>query len=173
MPRTEVGYKTSNRMKNIKLLLIGLIAAFALTACGSSSNDDPEPKPSGSGEVTGEWHMISWSSLTAADIWLSIDKNGTFNLYQRVYSPQYVHLAGTYALTESTLSGRYSDNVAWGSSYQVSFYENGSQMVLTSTANGGDVSVFVKAAIPEEIKNGSLSASALQSRTGEEQPRFL
>lgn len=159
-------------MKNIKLLLIGLVAAFAFTACGSSSNDDPTPPPSGSGEVKGEWHLIAWSSLTAADVWLSIEEGGTFNLYQRVYTPHYVHLAGTYALTDGTLSGRYSDNVSWGSSYAVSFNADGSQMTLTSTANGGDVSVYVKAAIPAEIKDGSLSTSALQSR-GEEIPRFL
>lgn len=30
-------------MKNIKLLLIGLAAAFALTECGDSSKDTPEP----------------------------------------------------------------------------------------------------------------------------------
>lgn len=160
-------------MKNIKLLLIGLLATFAFTACGSSSGDEPTTPTVGSGEVKGEWHMIAWSSLTAADIWLSIDENGTFDLYQRLYTPHYVHLDGTYALTEGTLSGRYSDNVSWGSSYMVSFNGDGSQMTLTSTANGGDVAVYVKAAIPAQIKDGSLSASALESRSAEEVVRFL
>lgn len=161
-------------MKNIKLLLIGLLATFAFTACGSSSDDDPATPPTvGSGEVKGEWHMIAWSALSAADVWLSIGEDGTFDLYQRVYTPDYVHLDGTYQLADGTLSGRYSDNVAWGSSYRVSFNGDGSQMTLTSTANGGDVAVYVKAAIPAEIKDGSLSASALKSRSAEEMVRFL
>lgn len=160
-------------MKSIKLLLIGLAAAFAFTACGSSSNDDPTPPPSGSGEIIGEWHMISWSSLTAADVWLSLEQGGSFALYQRVYSPQYVHFTGSYNLTDGTLSGRYSDNVSWGNSYRVSFNADGSQLTLTSTVNGGDISVFVKAAIPAEIKNAVLSTSDLQSRAGEEFIRFL
>ena len=43
-------------MKSIKLLLIGLAAAFALTGCGDSSKDTPEPE--GDGNVVGSWHQI-------------------------------------------------------------------------------------------------------------------
>lgn len=160
-------------MKSIKLLLIGLAAAFAFTACGSSSNDEPTPQPTGSGDIIGEWHMISWSSFNAADVWLSLVRDGSFALYQRVYSPMYVHFTGSYSFTDGTLSGTYSDNVSWGNSYRVSFNADGSQMTLTSTVNGGDISVFVKEAIPQDIRNGHLSASGLQSRAGEEFIRFL
>ena len=60
-------------MKNIKLLLIGLAAAFALTGCGDSSKDTPEPE--GDGNVVGSWHLVSWSSLQSADVYLPFSES--------------------------------------------------------------------------------------------------
>lgn len=100
-------------MKSIKLLLIGLAAAFALTGCGDSK-DTPEPE--GDGSVVGSWHLVSWSTLQSADVYLSFSEAGSFQLYQRLYKPEYVHLDGTYSYDKPTLSGRYSDNTSWGSS---------------------------------------------------------
>lgn len=156
-------------MKSIKLLLIGLVAAFALTGCGDSSKDTPGPE-TGDGSVIGEWHMVSWSSLTAADIYISFSEAGSFQLYQRLYTPEYVHLDGTYTFDKPTLSGKYSDNTPWGSpSYRVSFNADGTRMTLTSTKSD-DVTVFAKAAIPAEIISDAVEASP-QSRASE--PRFL
>ena len=130
-------------MKSIKLLLIGLAAAFALTGCGDSSKDTPEPE--GDGNVVGSWHLVSWSSLQSADVYLSFSESGSFDIYQRLYKPEYVHLDGTYSYDKPTLSGRYSDNTPWGSaSYRVSFNADGTRMTLTSTSSTSDVSVFVK-----------------------------
>lgn len=141
-------------MKNIKLLLIGLAAAFALTGCGDSSKDTPEPE--GDGNVVGSWHLVSWSSLQSADVYLSFSESGSFDIYQRLYKPEYVHLDGTYSYDKPTLNGRYSDNTPWGSaSYRVSFNADGTRMTLTSTSSTSDVSVFVKAEIPSEIISGA------------------
>ena len=161
-------------MKNIRLILIGLAAAFALTGCGDSSKDTPGPGPeNGSGSVIGQWHMVSWSTLTAADIYLSLDEAGSFHLYQRLYKPEYVHYDGTYSYGDATLSGKYSDNTPWGSpSYRVSFNADGTRMTLASTADTGDTAVFVKAEIPSEIVSGALESTP-QSRSCEEMPRFL
>lgn len=157
-------------MKNIKLLLIGLAAAFALTGCGDSSKDTPEPE--GDGNVVGSWHLVSWSSLQSADVYLSFSESGSFDIYQRLYKPEYVHLDGTYSYDKPTLSGRYSDNTPWGSaSYRVSFNADGTRMTLTSTSSTSDVSVFVKAEIPSEIISGALESTP-QSRA-EDMPRFL
>ena len=153
-------------MKSIKLLLIGLAAAFALTGCGDSSKDTPEPE--GDGNVVGSWHLVSWSSLQSADVYLSFSESGSFDIYQRLYKPEYVHLDGTYSYDKPTLSGRYSDNTPWGSA---SFNADGTRMTLTSTSSTSDVSVFVKAEIPSEIISGALESTP-QSRA-EDMPRFL
>ena len=157
-------------MKSIKLLLIGLAAAFALTGCGDSSKDTPEPE--GDGNVVGSWHLVSWSSLQSADVYLSFSESGSFDIYQRLYKPEYVHLDGPYSYDKPTLSGRYSDNTPWGSaSYRVSFNADETRMTLTSTSSTSDVSVFVKAEIPSEIISGALESTP-QSRA-EDMPRFL
>ena len=96
-------------MKSIKLLLIGLAAAFALTGCGDSSKDTPEPE--GDGNVVGSWHLVSWSSLQSADVYLSFSESGSFDIYQRLYKPEYVHLDGTYSYDKPTLSGRYRNTI--------------------------------------------------------------
>lgn len=157
-------------MKSIKLLLIGLLAACACAACGSGSSEETPGPQTGGGTVVGEWHLVSWSSLSAADVYLSLAENGTFELYQRLTKPVYEHFDGTYRYADGTLSGVYGDGVAWGASYRVSFGAGGSQMTLTAGAD--DVAVFVKAAIPEEIRSGELGAKA-SARTSEEAPRFL
>ena len=69
-------------MKSIKLLLIGLAAAFALTGCGDSSKDTPEPE--GDGNVVGSWHLVSWSSLQSADVYLSFSEIGRASCRERV-----------------------------------------------------------------------------------------
>lgn len=86
-------------MKSIKLLLIGLAAAFALTGCGDSSKDTPEPE--GDGNVVGSWHLVSWSSLQSADVYLSFSESGSFDIYQRLYKPEYVHLDGHVFLRQT------------------------------------------------------------------------
>ena len=135
-----------------------------------SSKDTPEPE--GDGNVVGSWHLVSWSSLQSADVYLSFSESGSFDIYQRLYKPEYVHLDGTYSYDKPTLSGRYSDNTPWGSaSYRVSFNADGTRMTLTSTSSTSDVSVFVKAEIPSEIISGALESTP-QSRA-EDMPRFL
>ena len=50
-------------MKSIKLLLIGLAAAFALTGCGDSSKDTPEPE----GDDNTPWGSASYRVSFNAD----------------------------------------------------------------------------------------------------------
>ncbi|HUN14205.1 MAG TPA: hypothetical protein PKZ47_04145 [Alistipes sp.] len=159
-------------MKNIKWLLIALAAACLTTACGGSS-DDPGQPGNGNGNVVGEWHMLSWSSApAAADVYLSFDETGAFDLYQRYTRPTYEHFSGTYSYAGGKLSGLYSDNAAWGNSYKVTFNGDGSQMTLIGVAGTADVAVFARAPIPEEIRSGELEAAALQARS-EQTLRFL
>lgn len=161
-------------MKNIKWFLILFAAACLPASCGSDSSDDPGTGPGNeTGSVVGEWHMVSWSTLTAADIYLSFDDAGRFDLYQRLEKPTYEHFSGTYSYADGTLSGVYSDDVAWGNSYKVAFNADGSQMMLTGVNGSDGTAVFAQAAIPDEILSGELEASALQVLPADASPRFL
>ncbi|MCM1301034.1 MAG: hypothetical protein NC250_07740 [Alistipes senegalensis] len=153
-------------MKRIEFLWIVLVALFATTGCGGSSDDDPTPAPAAF-SVAGEWRLVSWSTLSTADIYASFDEAGTFELYQRLYTPEYRYLHGTYTYAKSVLDGVYSDAVAWGSAYRVSFNSDGSQMTLTAERDAADVSVFARAAIPDEVRAIKSEASAqVQTKSG-------
>ena len=53
------------------------------------------------------------------------------------------------------LSGKYSDNTPWGSSYEESFDESGNTLTLVSDPSVGEVSVYTRASIPASVKGGA------------------
>lgn len=160
-------------MKRIEFLWIVLVALFATTGCGGSSDDNPGPAPA-TFSVAGEWRLVSWSTLSTADIYASFDNAGTFELYQRLYTPEYRYLHGTYTYVDSVLNGIYSDAVAWGSAYRVSFNADGSQMTLTAEKDTSDVSVFVRATIPDEVRSAKSETSMqVQTKSGDAWLRFF
>lgn len=159
-------------MKKIEYLWIVLVALFATTGCSGSSDDDPVPAPAAF-SVTGEWKLVSWSTLSAADIYASFDEAGTFELYQRLYTPEYRYLHGTYTYVKSVLDGVYSDAVAWGSAYRVSFNADGSQMTLTAEQDTADVSVFARTMIPDEVRSAKSEISVHAQTKSGVQPRFF
>lgn len=151
---------------------LALMAGCSKSDNGGNNNNNNNNNQDGKGTVVGQWHLVSWSNLTAADVYLSFTETGAFEIYQRVYSPEYVHYDGTYAYDNGVLSGIYSDSKSWASNYNVSFNADGTQMKLTSVTSSDDVSVYEQATIPDEILSGELTSTP-QSRAGEEPFRFL
>lgn len=141
-------------MKNIKTIFFCLAAVLAFAGC-DKPNEKPTPDKT-DGSIIGQWHLVSWSTLSAADIYLSFGKDGKFNIYQRLELPTYSHYEGTYSLNGKTLTGSYSDGTAWGNaSYTVGFSDNGTKLTLTG-ATTDDVAVYAKESIPEYILSGEL-----------------
>lgn len=159
-------------MKICKIFCVALASLALLSGCSKSDDGGGNGGGNGDGSVIGQWHLVSWSALSSADVYLSFSETGAFEIYQRVYSPSYVHYNGSYSFDKGVLSGLYSDGNPWGSSYKVTFQSNGTQMTLTSATSSGDVAVFVQSTIPDEILSGDLTSSP-QSRSGEEPFRFL
>lgn len=148
-----------------KFKYIALAAMAAMLAAGCEKENKGQSAGEGSGPVAGEWHMVSWSGLTEerADVYVSFGEDGTFDLYQRVYTPYYEHYDGTYRQDGDRLSGSYSDGTPWGREYTATLPEDRSRLTLTAADDGADVSVYVPATIPEDILSGDLS---LKSGTG-------
>lgn len=157
-------------MKNIKLLLIGLIAAFALTSCDDKGNDEPAKK-----DIVGEWHMTAWSgAVPNADIYVNFKADGTFDLYQKLYTLDYEHLNGTYTYDKKTglLTGEYQDNTPWIYSYTAT--ATSTKLTLTSKESPDDISVYTKESIPSSVTTLSVfEANVLQSRGSEGRQLFL
>lgn len=150
-------------MKYIKSILVVLACGLALIGCNKSGgNSEDDVKYDGS--VVGTWHMVSWSNTEAtADIYLSIESDGTFTLYQRYTTPYYQKFEGTFSYEDSVLSGTYDDGVAWGDSYNVSFNADNTMMTMVRTSDQNDVSVYEKSEIPDEILSGMVVRSAVDA----------
>lgn len=146
-------------MRLFRYVAVCLALAVSLASC----KKEDKPSTVNDGSVTGEWRLVSWSALTSAEVYLSFKTDNTFDLYQRVYSPGFRHLAGTYSYASDVISGTYSDGLAWGSAYSVSYAGDGTQMIFTSTSDSGDVAVYEKCTIPEEVISGNLESKSFEN----------
>ena len=88
---------------------------------------------------------------------------GSFTIYQKVESVRYQKYTGSYLLQDDILSGNYSDNTPWGSSYTVTADEANNTITLTSTINTSDVSVYTRATIPESVKNDAIDMQGVRA----------
>lgn len=156
-------------MKRIKLLAVLTAAIVMLAGCGEKKG--PEAGET-DGEVAGTWKMVSWSNTSAAEVYVEFAADGSFDLYQRVFSPFYEHFEGTWSADGKTISGKYSDGKPWASTYDATFYKDGEEMQLTRTGSPEDVSVFVRGEIPGDILSGELGVKS-ESESNSSSFRFL
>lgn len=158
-------------------LLAALFVAFLVTGCGSSSDDNggggDEPAMDG-------WMLakMGGSSSVAGTVYLQLNSDNTFNLYQSIETPGYVKLTGTYSVTADskgvqTLSGVYTGQKPWKNSYQiVSLSEyNMSLKNVAEDASKQVVYDYVGVLIPDYVKDGVTGAAT--SRAEEEVEGFL
>lgn len=128
------------------MLAMGLLS-FAACNKDQSSNS--------AASVVGEWQLskidvksVSYAGQTV-EVYLSLQKEGGFELYQMVGQGRFRKFTGSWKLEGKTLSGTYASNKAWGSTYTVS--SSGDNLVLTSDVSG-EVNTYQKATIPASVK---------------------
>lgn len=156
-------------MKNTFKFLLAAFCAVSLFGCGGSDNKEtPKPSPL-NGEFVGEWKLTAWSddadgAIAAGKIqvYLQLDQNGTFTLYQNFKELGFTQLTGTYRYDDATktLSGTYTDgsvSVAWGHSYTISDLSS-SSMKLTASGKG-DVATYTKTTIPSDLVRDTTKAT--------------
>jgi hypothetical protein len=105
------------------MLLIG--ASFILAGCGNGNGDGgKENQPL---DITGTWELTGIEVTKSAqlgdetiEVVITFNADKTFTLSQIIGDGRAKDFSGTWALTETTLTGKYENGKAWGSSYQVS-----------------------------------------------------
>ena len=151
----------------MKKHIYSLFAAALLVFCAGCSNDDDGPAISDKG-VVGEWHLTSWNHETPADfdVYVQFGADGKFDIFQKVETSAYVRYSGRFAASDSRLSGRYSDGVAWSTDYTFELSDNGDTLTMTSATEGAEVSVYTRTPIPEEVLRECLEAASRASTCG-------
>lgn len=133
-----------------------------LCACGGDSKTEipmPTPPPldpqPAEGirvkDFAGEWHLTQWSvdSEFGKEVYLRLDEDLTFVLYQNIVSHGFRQFPGTFSFdaASATVSGRYDDGTPWGNSYAISDL---TEKTMKWTATGtNDVSTYTREAIPD------------------------
>ena len=115
----------------INILLIG--AALILSSCGEGS------KESKALDITGTWELTDIEITKAAqlgsekiEVTIIFNSDKTFSLSQTLGSGIPKEFSGTWQLTGTTLTGKYANGKAWGSTYEVAV--NGTEMFMTEKA---------------------------------------
>ena len=134
---------------NMKKLLYILTAVVVLASCGKNGDD----KLTLEQKVCTEWH--STQLPVSGDIYIDLNDDKTFELYQQIGEGAYRLYRGTWNLEGDLLTGRYNDGEDWACAYTVVIADK--TMTLTSSNDAAEESTYVKAGIPASVKESCVT----------------
>jgi hypothetical protein len=137
--------------------IISGLAIIIMTAVSCEKIDDG--KPTIASKLVGEWHFIGMRADGAMlkpeiDIYLSINSDCTFELYQKSGSQnlRYDKYTGTCYTDGNILTGVYSNGKPWGGKYIYAITMDGFTL---KSYNLLEEQRYVKATISEDIKTNA------------------
>lgn len=155
----------------ITKIFIAIVALCAVVACnpdnnGGNNGGSTEKGWSDNGSPIGEWVLTEWNSWKdlPMGVYLRLNEDGTFDLYQHTLSVLWVHYEGTFSLNGSTLSGVYSDGTNWAE-YTIKYYNEAEpkQIKLTRKSDTTDVSIYTATEIPTNVTDQATEATQVRS----------
>jgi hypothetical protein len=139
--------------------------AASITMPKSETPTPPTPPVSGDADtaaLAGDWHLTEWRGTEPSfDIYLSISEDGVVTLWQRLESRLWETFYSTVGFDGSTITGEYTDGVAWAASYYVAV--DGDTMTWTNTADSTEVSVYTRCTLPD-FTNPDIRTYAAEGR---------
>ena len=134
------------KLKIMILLAVSLIMA----SCGS----EKQPKVL---DITGQWELadiVDTKSVQIGsekiEIYIDFKEDNTFSLWQKLGEGRHKKYEGTWTLTETVLTGKYSDGKAWGASYEVSREEG--TLTMSEQKAGMQTYIYNSCTIPSSLK---------------------
>mgnify|MGYP003300934946 FL=1 len=130
-------------MRYLKILSLVVLSLVLMTACKNKDNNKGDRDA-----VEGEWALVSWNEETPEfSVYISFAADGSFAIYQQVWSLDYELFTGTFTVSGDTLKGTYADGTKWASEYKFVKSDNTLTLVDSADVTG----VYEKCTIPEEI----------------------
>lgn len=121
-----------------------------LSACSGSKDKKPVT-------VVGQWELMDIMETKSVqigsekvEIYIDFKADKTFNLWQKLGAGRHRNYTGTWELTGTTLTGKYSDGKAWGATYEVSM-ESGN-LHMAETKQNAQTYVYKPCTIPSDLK---------------------
>lgn len=136
---------------------------MAMVGCENPDNGGNN----GGGGVSGnldaiaqEWKLVSVNGVPAEfNVYIGFTEEGTFTMYQQMYTLDYKFYDGTYEISGNKLTGEYFDHGAWKSDYVGGISEDGSTLTLTSDEDNAIKSVYKSCEIPQIVKDEALAGT--------------
>lgn len=132
-----------------KFVLWLLMFPLAFVSCNKGDTDKALA-------ISGEWQLCGVETKVAeiggviVDVYLKFAGDGSFELYQMVGQGRFRYRSGSYSLSGSELSGKYSDGTAWSASYEVSL--DGDSLRLSSIGSPlVETDSYVRCQIPQSV----------------------
>lgn len=132
-----------------KFVLFLSLFPLAFVSCNKGDTDKAL-------DISGEWQLCGVETKAAeidgviVDVYLKFTGDGSFELYQMVGQGRFRHRSGSYSLSGSELSGKYSDGTAWSASYEVSL--DGDSLKLSSIGSPlVETDSYVRCQIPQSV----------------------
>ncbi len=160
-------------MKSFKILSMLLLALLTLTGCKEKNPEPgpepgPGPKPEGTVNVVGEWHISTFDGEVAPfDVYLAFAEDGSFAMYQRLYTLTYALYEGTYNVSGDILTGSYTDGRNWKCGYKAELSADGRTLTLHSQEDISLTTVYTKTVVPDSVKDEAAATRAI------DEERFL
>ena len=134
-------------MKNLKIVAWAMLLLVAFTGCEPSVNGPGNNKKN---VVVGEWSLVQWNEESPEfHVYVKFDSNGTFEMYQQIWSFDYELFKGEYTLSGDVLTGVYEDGSNWACGYRVELIDG--KLHMYSQEDISVTSVYEACTIPAEI----------------------
>lgn len=149
--------KRDLNMKSLKIWSLIALFAMALVGCGGDK-EDGDNNVIKQTDIYGKWHLATMcGSAPEFDVYIEFSKDGTFDIYQQVWSFTYEHFSGNFTLNGNVVSGTYSDGSEWTASYE--YAVSNSKLSLTNTGNSDEVAIYDACKIPAEVIEEATTAT--------------
>lgn len=137
-----------------------ILFAFAVLTLAAGACKKTEQPSAGTVDpaVVGEWHMTEATAegndINMQDVYLCINQDGTFELYQKNESQavRYDRYTGTCYTSEGVIYGEYSDGTKWSSKW---VYTATSDRLILESYNMLEVDTYEKTVIPEDVRENA------------------
>ena len=144
-------------MKSFKIFSVVMLLTLALVSCGEKNG----PTGGKTGELSGEWVLTSWNDAAPEfNVYLNFNADGTFEIYQQVWSFDYELYTGTYTINGDIVTGVYADGTNWACGYKFAKVDN--TLNMYSQEDQSVTSLYEKCTIPEEIKAEASTTRAME-----------
>mgnify|MGYP003308846823 CR=1 FL=1 len=137
--------------------ILYIIAAAAALLLGTSCQKDSDAMAA---KLAADWHYTAQENGVTEDVWVSFATDGTFEMYQQVWSFDYELYTGKYVITGDVMTGTYADGSNWACGYKVNVVDG--QLTMYSQEDQSVTSLYEKCTIPEEIKAEASTTRAME-----------